>query len=120
MPRSQKVRQLSGIVVVLAILNGCASVGSGDPVVVRAEDVLVNSLSVYGQAMVYHQNHSTTETPQLYKALEAARIAFPPAWKALDAGITAYKADKDKAALQKLLDVVGAIVSSLQASGVVK
>lgn len=104
--------------VTFIVVVGCASLGGGRPGVVRAEDVLTNSLSVWGRAMVYHQTHAAEEKPEVYRVLEAARIAFPPAWKALDEAIVAYKKSGDAVALQRAAAVVEAIVKSLKDSGV--
>ena len=115
---SRTKHQLAAVVVALFVLNGCASTGTGDPVVVKAEDVLVNSLSVYGAAMNYHVTNSTKESPAVYAVMEAARAGFPKAWDALDKGIDGYKQDKDAAKLEKLMDAVRAIVKSLRDQGV--
>src|SRR5512144_2601867 len=97
--RMKKARQIAPIILVLAV--ACASVGSGDPVVVRAEDFLVNSLSVYDTGMKWHEANSTKESPATYKTLEQARVNFPPAWQAAKNGVASYKLNKDKAQLDR-------------------
>ena len=83
------------LVVVLALLSAsCATVGTGDPAVVRAEDVQVNSLSFFDSAMQWHYANSAKESPALYRAFEKFRKEFPPAWKTLSTAIPAYKAGK--------------------------
>lgn len=107
----KNVKRIAPILVVLAV--ACASVGGGDPVVVRAEDFLVNSLSVYDSAMKWHEQHSTQESPAAYKALEQARVNFPPAWQAAKNGVASYKINKDKAQLDRLLAAVQTILDSI-------
>lgn len=93
-------RRQAALAAVLILAVACASVGTGDPVVVRAEDVLANSLSVYSTAMNYHFANSTRESPQVYKAFENFRVKFPIAWNALDSAKRQYQADKSKGSSQ--------------------
>lgn len=116
-PRSKR---LIPLVVILALVSSCASFGGGRPEVVRAEDVLTNSLTIWGQAMIYHKNHSREESPAVYKVMEASREGFPPAWEALSAATKSYKrVGGDATTLQKAMAVVEAIVKSLRDTGVV-
>ena len=116
-PRSKRLLPL---VVVLALVSACASFGGGRPEVVRAEDVLTNSLTIWGQAMIYHKNHSREESPAVYKVLEGAREGFPPAWEALFAATKSYKrVGGDATTLQKAMAAVEAIIKSLHDTGVV-
>lgn len=115
----------SAIVAVIAlslaatIVSSCASLGTGRPEVVKSEDVLVNSLAVYGAAMTFHKNHSKEESVEVYGVLEKARVDFPPAWETLSVTIKAYKkTGGDATALTKARVVVEAIVASLQKTGV--
>ena len=85
---------IAAVVLISLLVSGCASVGSGDKIVVRAEDVQVNSLSFYDTAMQWHFANSTKESPQLYKAFEIFRTKFPPAWKTLSTAIQTYKSGK--------------------------
>lgn len=75
---------------------GCASTGGGDPLVIKAENVLVNSLAVYKEIAGWHQTHSTSETPGVYRAIEAYKQAFPPLWDLLDRAVQTYKQEKAK------------------------
>ena len=93
-------------------LVSCASVGTSDPLIVRAEDGLTNSLSVYDGLMSYHFANSTRESAATYKAIELVRVKFPVAWRAVNDGKKAYKAgvagsgDKLIAALDALQAIV--------------
>ena len=82
----------------LILLVACATVGVGDPVVVKAEDTLSNSLTVYTTAMDWHFKHSTTESPSVYKAFEDFRVKFPIFWTALDTAKRSYQRDKSAGA----------------------
>lgn len=101
--------------VIVGCASGCASIGTGDPVVVRAEDVQVNSLSFFDTAMQWHYANSSKESPALYKAFEVFRVSFPPAYKTLTAAIPAYKASKSGdlqvslAAVEQLLTDIKAV-----------
>lgn len=94
--------------------SGCASVGTGDPVVVRAEDVQVNSLNFFDTAMQWHYANSTKESPALYKAFEKFRVAFPPAYRTLTKAIPAYKAGTG-GDLQTALAAVEQLVAEIKA-----
>lgn len=90
-------KTLTLAVVLLAVLSACATVTPGsDPVVVRAQDVLSNSLAVYDSAMRLHYQVSTQETPAIYAAMERVRPVFPKAWRGLQASLEGYKAGKTK------------------------
>lgn len=111
--------RIVAVVAILLFANACASFGAGRPEVVRAEDLLTNSLTVWGQAMIYHKNHSREESPAVYKVLEAAREGFPPAWEALSAATKSYKrVGGDATTLQKAMAAVEAIIKSLHDTGV--
>jgi len=101
------------LLIVLSI--ACATVGPGDATVVRAEDLLSNSLTVYSSAMSWHFTHSTQETSAVYKTFETFRVKFPIAWNALDQAKRAYKLDKSKgtASLDAALNALAALVSSV-------
>ncbi len=111
---------------VLVLSIACASVGTGDPVVVRAEDVKVNSQTTYERVMLWHdgdpkkglKGHSTIESPSVYKAIESARVHFDPAWRALSEGIKTYKANRAQGKpgsvdLQALMDTIQQILDTL-------
>lgn len=88
-----KTRRILPVLVLLAILTACATLAPGsDPIVVRVEDVLVDSLAVYDSTMRLHYQVSTQEPPAVYAALERVRPVFPKAWRGLDASLQAYKA----------------------------
>lgn len=103
----------TALLLILALAVACASVGSGDPLVVRTEDFLSNGLAVYDNAMAYHFAHSTTESPQVYKAFETARVNFPPAWQAVKDGLAAYKVNKNAGQLEGLLSAAQSILNSI-------
>ena len=94
-------------VIVAFTTTGCASAGTADPVVVRAEDVESNSLSLYNAVIVqWHMTHSTEESPEVYAILEKIRVEFPPAWRTLHRAISTYEKVRDAADLNaKLLPV---------------
>lgn len=85
------------LALLLVLSVSCASVGTGDPVVVRAEDMLTNSLTIYDSAMQYHYSHSTTETPAVYQTFEKFRVNFQPAWRSLYNSVQAYKGNRTAA-----------------------
>lgn len=97
----------------LLISVACASVGTGDPVVVKTEDFLTNSLSIFDNAMAWHRMHSTTETAQVYKAFENARVRFPPAWQAVKDGLAAYKVNKNQGQMEGILAYAQSILQSI-------
>jgi hypothetical protein len=92
--RPQFVAALLLSIAIAVVFSGCATVGTGDPVIVRAEDVQVNSLNFYDTAMQWHYANSTKESPALYRAFEKFRVDFPPAYRTLTKSIAAYKSGK--------------------------
>lgn len=101
---------LLGIAVIMATIlltAACASTGTSDPVIVRAEDVESNSLSLYNAVVVqWHMTHSQEESPEVYAVLEKIRVEFPPAWRTLHRAIPAYEKVRDeKTLLEKLTPV---------------
>jgi hypothetical protein len=97
----------------LSLSAACASVGTSDPTLVRAEDVLSNSLSVWDQAMKWHFANSTHESPQVYQVFEKVRINFPLAWKALYDGTIAYRTNPDRDKLEALITAVRSLLDQL-------
>lgn len=88
---------LTALLPALLWVAACAMVTPGsDPIVVRTQDVLTNSLSVYEAAMKTHYAVSTQEPMAVYTATEQVRVAFPKAWRGLDSALASYKATKDK------------------------
>lgn len=85
-------RVILALLVIAAV--SCASVGTGDPLVVRTEDVLSNSLTIYDHAMAYHYAHSTSESPKTYATFERMRVGFPTAWRGVFNALQTYKANK--------------------------
>lgn len=107
------------LTVLVALAMACASTGTGRPEVVKAEDVWVNSLTIWTSAMTYHQQNSRTESPATYKILEEARVDFPKAHRALGAAIQSYKkSPTDASPLRKAVAAVEAIIEGLKNSGV--
>lgn len=105
------------LTLVALLSQGCASFGTGDPVVVRAEDVLSNSLPLYSQAMAWHKAHSTEESPEVYAAFEKVRTTFPKAWRSANVLKKSYKASRTaegKVSLTKALDQLDPIVDELR------
>lgn len=106
-------RRIAPVLLILAV--ACATVGTGDPVVVRAEDALSNSLAVYSNAMSFHFKHSTQESPAVYKTFEAFRVKFPVAWSALDTAKRSYQKDKSggtstiEAAITALVELLSTV-----------
>lgn len=107
------------LVLVLGVLSGCATIGSGRAEVVRAEDVLVNALPVYDSVMALHYQISAQEPPDVYEALEKARKTFPSAWRTARSTVRGYKAGRGgditaalaalEDALDELRDLLGQI-----------
>lgn len=108
-------RRQAALAVLLVLTVACASVGAGDPVVVRAEDVLTNSLTTYSAAMNFHFANSTKESPAVYKTFENFRVKFPTAWTALDNAKRAYQANKvtGHASLDAALSALSALVATV-------
>jgi hypothetical protein len=102
------------VVALVPLGMGCASVGTGDPVIVRAEDVQVNSLAFFDTAMQWHYANSTKESPALFRAFETFRTSFPPAYKTLTATIPVYKSGKS-GDLQGALQAVEKLLADIRA-----
>lgn len=97
------------LAVLLLISSGCATIGSGRAEVVRAEDILVNSLPVYDSVMALHFQISEQEPADVYQALEKARKTFPPAWRSARSIVRSYKAGRGgdvNAAVNSLTDAL--------------
>lgn len=103
-----------GIIPILLLAVACASVGTGDPAVVKAEDWITNSFSTYKAAISWHDapGHSTSESPAVYKLFESARTDFPPAWRAVKSAVDTYKINR-AGGLPGKLDV-DALIDSAQ------
>jgi ABC-type thiamine transport system substrate-binding protein len=103
------------LLLVVFLAGACATVGAGDPVVVRAEDTLSNSLTIYTTAMNYHFANSTKEGPAVYKAFEDFRVQFPVAWIALDNAKRSYQRDKagGSANVDAALNALSGLVSAI-------
>lgn len=92
-----RLRPILAVLAIALIVGGCATLMPGDdPVVVKAEDVLANSLTLYEQTMTLHYAKSTEESPELYKAAETVRVVFPPAWRGLNTTKEVYRLAKTK------------------------
>ena len=101
------------IVLLIAFSLACASVGTSDPALVKAEDFLSNSLSVYDAAMAYHFAQSTRETPEVYATFERVRTGFPIAWKALFDGSVEYRKNPDAPKLDRLLNAAQTLLNAV-------
>jgi hypothetical protein len=113
----KKLRATLAVPLLLVLVVSCASVGASDPLVVRAEDALSNSLSVYDGLMSVHFANSTRESPEVYRAIEAVRVKFPIAWRAVNDGKKSYRAGVTGSAdkLTAALDALQAIVAQASA-----
>lgn len=91
------MREKLFVLLFAALLTSCATITPGsDPLVVRTQDVLTNSLAIYDAAMKTHYAVSTQEPMAVYRATEEVRHSFPKAWRGLDASLAGYKATKEK------------------------
>lgn len=110
-------RHRAALALLLVASVSCASVGTGDPLVVRTEDVLSNSLTIYDHAMQFHFLNSTRESVSEYQAFEAVRMKFPTAWKALYDSLQTYKASRTTAganAVQNYLQALQTLVDGVR------
>lgn len=97
------------------LVVACASLAGGDPVIVRAEDVEVNSLSLYNTVIVrYHLVNSTKESPEVYRVMEAIRTKFPAPWWSLHKAIPAYRDVKNKKELLEKVEAVETLYYDLK------
>ena len=100
MHKPDVAKRITAALAVACMLSiSCASPGTGDPIVVKAQDVLVNSLAVYDQAMDYHFKHSQSEPKVVYDAMEYGRKAIPQGWRLLQKAIDTYKLTRDSSAV---------------------
>jgi hypothetical protein len=108
-----KRARLIAPILILALVASCASVGTGDKLVVRAEDTLANSLSTYDALMTAHQTNSKNESPATYRAIEDVRVKFPGAWRAVNEAKKSYQAGIKGGAdtLSAALDALDALVA---------
>ena len=115
MKRLRLPTEIVAALVLIAFMSACASTGAGDPVVVRAEDTLSNSLTVYTTAMDWHFKNSTTESPAVYRAFESFRVKFPVAWAALDTAKREYQRSKagGSANVDATLNALSALVAGI-------
>lgn len=93
----------ASIFIVIVISISCATIVPGsDPVVVRTQDVLTQSMHLYDGLTQWHRAHSREESPEVYAAIERLRPAFPKAWRGLRDALDVYRASKtrDTAALR--------------------
>jgi hypothetical protein len=110
----KRLRIPAELVAVLLVLTvACATVGTGDPLVVRAEDTLTNSLSVFQAAMNQHFANSTKESPSIYKAMEDVRVKFPIAWQALYNAEKEYRLNRDPNKLNAAISAIETIIRSI-------
>jgi hypothetical protein len=111
----QSPRTRKALVALLFFSVACATIGPGDPTVVRAEDILTNSLTTYSAAMSWHFANSTKESPAVYHAFEDFRVKFPVAWTALDSAKRQYQLNKaaGTTALDAALTALSGLVSAI-------
>jgi hypothetical protein len=109
------VRRLFVILLLVSLSAACASTGTGDPAVVKAEDALSNGLTVYATAMDFHFKNSTTESPAIYKAFESFRVNFPIAWTALDNAKREYQRNRalGTASLDAKLSALSTLIAGI-------
>lgn len=88
-------RATAALAVACMLSIACASIGKGDKVVVRAEDALVNSLTVYEEAMAFHEKNSFSEPKPVYDAMEWGKKSIPRTWRVLRAAVALYKQNGD-------------------------
>jgi hypothetical protein len=99
--------------------TGCATVAPGeDKIAVRAQQALKAADTVYVAAMkVYFALPAQSLTAAEVKVFEAVRTGYDGAYKALDTGLTAYKAHKqadifaEQKALSDLLNQIVGLVA---------
>ena len=94
-------------------LSGCAAVGNGDPIIVRAEDTLSNSLRVYDETMKLHFANSRDESPDTYRTLERFRTDFPTAWQTLFDAVRLYRSTRDSGQLTREIDRLRALMDDV-------
>lgn len=111
--QSQPIRK--AVVGFLLLATACAHIGNSDPAVVRAEDLLTNSLTIFSAAMNYHFVNSTKESVSTYRTFEDFRTRFPIAWQAVDMAKRSYQADKSRgtATLEAAISALSALVSTV-------
>lgn len=111
----KRTKSLCAILLLLSLSAACATVGTGDPAVVKAEDALSNGLTFYTTAMDYHFKNSTTESPAVYKAFEAFRVQFPVAWTALDNAKREYQRNRalGTAAIDARLSALSTLIAGI-------
>ncbi len=106
-----------GIIIAIVLsTSGCATIGAGDDaILIRAEDVEVNSLALYRAVIVeYHMAHSTEEPRAVYDTLETVRKNFPRAWRSLHAAIPRYKTLHNRNDLEAVLTEVEGYYSDMK------
>lgn len=106
-------RATYAILLLVFLSASCASVGQSDPLLVRADDLLVSSLDIYDATMTFHYANSARESPAVYRILEKARVDFPRAWMALYDGADEYRKNPDANKLLLLINAVNKIVNDL-------
>lgn len=103
------------LLVPLFVFDGCASAGTSDPLLVKAEDIENNSLLLFKTVVVdFHMKHSRTESPEVYRTLEKVRVTFPSAWASLNAAIPHYKEFRAAGPLLEKLAPVEALYDDLK------
>lgn len=94
--RRRSASRTLALALLVILAPACASIGTGDPLIVRTQDVLTHSLTAYEAAMTAHYALSTSESPEVYESLEALRVKFPPLWRGLNGALKTYTSAKTK------------------------
>ncbi len=90
----------------LFTLAGCATLQPGqDPIVVRTEQALKASTPIYDAGMTWCEQNAAKLPPAALKLANAIRVDFPPAYRAVDAGLQLYKAGKGGDPLGQLAEL---------------
>lgn len=91
------MKTIRGILVLLLVaitVASCASIGTGRPYVVRAEDVLFDGPIVYDALFTLHKTPGVVqlEGVDIYEQVEALRTRWPAADRVLRSAVSTFKA----------------------------
>jgi hypothetical protein len=103
------------------LLAACATIAPGeDPVVVHTQQTLAVGQLVYDSAMSWAKANAGSFSAPGLASVNTIRVSFPPAYRALDAALDAYKAGKvgDYAtALERFQELVGQLTALVTSAG---
>lgn len=106
---------------VAVLVTACATIKQGeDPVVVRAQQTLAIGQEVYDSAMTWCRANAASLSPPGLVMVNKLRVDFPPAYRALDTALDAYKAGKAGdyiAALEHFTELVGQLTALVKSAG---